>query len=259
MRKKIVYLLKLAGLKEAEIKIYLLILKLKHATIPELVLKMKINPMMVYRMIDALFERKLIEVKYLNDKQKIVSALSFQALIKKINKTQKKLRRLELALKGMNALLPFLDWEKEEEKEEELIELKEGLDAFREEYLVMPDVCREEYLHVGSMQNYWDTAKMSYDDPFERAFIRKRMQKGIYARVMNLPSQEMEKISKNDSKEKRTTRLQYNLPIMKNYLAMAENQVSYFVCEKDNPQVIVIRQPELVEMYKSNFGRLWGN
>lgn len=257
MRKKIIYFLKQAGLKEQEIKIYLSLLNFRNMTLQELVVKTKLNYMMVRRTIQSLFEHEIISIKPLNYKQDIFSAVSLQALVKKIGRKQKKLRRLELTLRNLDLILPFCNLDQEENGEEELIEIQEGLDAFRGEYLKLPDICKEEYLHIGSMVNYWKTAEISYEDPLERNFIHRRIRKGIYARVLDIFSKEAENFQKNDSKEKRTCILKESLPITKNYLALAETQASYFICDPQNPQVIIIRQPELLNLYRYNFSSMW--
>ena len=55
--------------------------------------------------------------------------------------------------------------------EEESIEIREGLDAFREEYLKLPSCCEDEYLHIGSMEDCWRVGKMGYDSPEERETV----------------------------------------------------------------------------------------
>lgn len=255
MIKKLTYLLANADLKPEEIKIYLLLLKSQKATITELVDKSKLNTMMVYRTIKKLHERGLIEPDSLNNKQKIYKPLSLQSLIKKLNVEQKKLYRLEQSLKGLDSFLPYIDME--DENSEELIEVKEGIDAFREEYLKMPELCSHEYMHIGSMENYWKVAEMSDDCPEERGFRRKRMNRGIYARVIDVRSKGIEEIQKRDSLEMRTMKMREDLPIMNNYLAMGENHSTLFICDAENPRAIVMKQKELLEMQKLQFKSLW--
>lgn len=255
MIKKIVSLLRLADLKEEEVRIYLLLMKLQRATISELVGKSGFNSMMVYRTIKRLLDRSLVGSKKLNNKQNLYCPLSLENLVKKIDKEERKLFRLKNSLMNLDLLLPYIDFN--EDKDEEMIEVKDGVENFRAEYLKFPDICNEEYLHVGSMQNYWKTANLSYDAPEERGFIHKRLSKDIYARCLNTYSKEAEEFYLRDSLEKRTTILKRELPVMKNYLAIAETQSALFLCDEKNPRVIVVKQPELLALHKAQFAALW--
>jgi len=257
MQKKLSYLLSTAELKPEEIKIYLLLLKQQKATIQEITAKSDLNFMMVYRTIKKLYERGLIEVIQLNNKQKAYKPLSLQALIKTIDLQRRKLSRLEQSLKGLDSLLPFIDIDQEEESEG--IEIKEGVDAFREEYLKFPSICKDEYLHIGSMENYWNVANMRDDCPEEMGFRNQRMAKGIYARVVDMETDVMENIQRRDSFELRTLKMNRNLPVMNNYLAMAENQSTLFICDKENPRAIVMKQKDLLDLHKNNFNTLWNS
>lgn len=255
MRKQLKRLLESAGLKNEEVKIYLLLLKLQKSTISELTYKSGLNFMMVYRTIDRLLERGLIEKKSLNEKQNFYVPLSLKKLIRRIQSEQRKLHRLAAKLKGLDPLLPFVDVDRE--VEDELIEVKEGLDSFREEYLKMPDLCNENYYHIGAMHNYWDVAQWSYDCPEERGFIRKRLNNGIFARILNTPCKEADDFCPRDTIEKRESRIVDELPLTNNYMGFAENQISLFICDKDDPRVVVIKEPDLLKMHHNQFKNLW--
>ena len=251
MRQKITNLLLQANLNKAEIAIYLHLLKHGQGLIPELVQKTQFNQMRVYRCIQSLQNKGLVELKALNNKQSQVIPLSLQNLIKKLAIRQRQLRRLELTLRQ---LLPVTNLNEDITDD---IELKEGLDAFREEYLKIPFICKNEFLCLGSMVNYWHVAKLSYDCPEERYFIRKRLQNGIHARVLTEPCPESLDFIKFDSVDKRLTHLTENLPIQKNYLTITEQQISHFICDREHPQVIVIRQPDLVKLHHQQFQNQW--
>jgi sugar-specific transcriptional regulator TrmB len=255
MLRKLKYLLSLAELKDEEINLYLLLLKLKKATITELIAGSGLNTMRVYRKILKLEERGLIKSDFLNKKQKIYYPLSLESLIVTIQSKAKRLYRLEQSLKGLDPLLQFV--EINTEVDDNLIEIKEGLDAFREEYLKIPSLCKDEFLHIGSMENYWHVAGMSFDSPEERNFIHQRMTKGIFARVINTRSKEIEEVQKRDSFEKRTLKIKDHLPIMKNYFTMARNHSSLFICDAENPRVVVIKQPDLLNLQREQFRALW--
>jgi len=244
------------GLKEQEIKIYLLLLKLQSSTVPELIEKSELNTMMVYRAINDLQEKELIEPLPLNNKQSIYKPLPLYAVAKKLNANQRKMRKLELKIKN---LIPFFPYANIENDSEEAIQIREGLDAFREEYLKFPEVCKNEFHHIGNMTNLWKTAKYSYESPEERNFIHKRMSKGIFARVINTPNPDAAEFHAKDFREKRTTKLSEKIPVTNNYLALSENHCSLFICKPEEPQVIVIKQPELLSIQKVFFQNLWSN
>lgn len=255
MRKKIIQLLTTADLKPEEIKIYLLLLKLQNTTITELTVKSGLNFMMVYRTVKRLYERGLVEPEKLNNKQNIYKPLSLQSLIKKINLQQRKLNRLEQSLKGLDSILPFMDME--DSGEDDTIEIKDGLDAFREEYLKLPGVCLDEYLCLGSMESYWRVAEMTAECPEERGFVNQRMANGIFARVINTRCKEIEEVQKRDSLEKRTLKIKEKLPIMTNYFAITPEQSTLFICDKENPRAIIMKQKDLLNLQKEQFKVLW--
>jgi predicted transcriptional regulator len=259
MRKRLIDLLRLAGLREEEAILYLHLLKLRRASMSELIACSELNVMTAYRTMKRLQERGLVSATKINQKQSVYAPLTLSALTAKLDVEQRKLRKLQLALENLDPLLPYLDATDDhmKEMEKEWIELREGREAFREEYLKIPMMCADEFLHIGSMQNYWRTAGMTDESPEELSFRHYRIQHGISARIFNTYSPESVKFHSRDSREMRTTRLLDDLPITKNYLAFTASDARYFFCDEENPRVIIIRQPELVALHKKQFQQLW--
>lgn len=255
MKKHLQNLLRMADLREEEVQIYMLLLKVSEATIPKLVELSGLNTMMVYRTLKRLYERGLIKEDELNQKQKIYKPLSLSSLIKKIVKEERKLMKLRANLKNLDSLLPFVDIESD--REDDSIEIKEGIDAFREEYLKIPSLCKYEFLHVGSMHNYWETANMDLDCAEERNFIKTRMKNGVFARVLNVRTADVEEVQKRDSLEKRKLKIRENLPIKDNYFTISGGRSALFICEKENPRVILMKQPDLLALQNAQFSKLW--
>ncbi|MBU1151279.1 hypothetical protein KJ632_00455 [Patescibacteria group bacterium] len=254
MRKKLQYLLSTTDLKPEESKIYLLLLKLNSATIQQLSAQSGISEMSTYRAVKRLQERDMVEAQQLNKKQSIYQPLSLQKLIQRINHKQKKLARLANSLKDIDPLLPYLDLN---EELEDSIEIKEGLDSFREEYLKLPRIAKDEFICMGSMEQYWAVNGWDLDAPEEASFIRQRMHKGVYARVANIRSEQSEYFHSRDSLEKRTTKIKDDIPMINNYFTITENQSNLFICNKENPRVIITKQPELLNLQKAQFSELW--
>ena len=255
MRRKLTELLRLCDLTEGEIRLYLLLLKLRRATVSQLIVESGWKRMTVYRTVQRLVDRGLLERRAMNAKQDSFVPLSLSALVDRVQAQERKLRHLELHLKNLDRFLPFMDVNGDHEQE--LIEVRDGVEAMREEYLSFPELCKGEYLHIGSMQNCWKTMQLTYECPEERNFIHQRLSRGITARIINIYTPDAETFRVNDSREMRTSKLTEDLPIRKNYLGMSEGQMSYFLCEPDHPRVIVIRQPDLVAMHRQHFERLW--
>ncbi len=256
MKRKLLSLLREADLRDEEIRVYFLLLTLRQAGVPELIAKSGLPSMTVYRTVQRLHERGLVDEMPLNNKQKLYKPLSLSVFAQTIAKENRRLKKLELSLRNLDPLLPFFSVDSKEE-DSEGVELREGLDAFREEYLRFPDLCKNEYLHIGNMLNYWDTAQMTYECPEERAFINKRISRGIQCRIVDLHSEKFDEISNNNTRELRKIKYSDDIPLHKNYLGFAENHASYFICEPENPRVLVIKQPELLELYKFQFETLW--
>ena len=255
MQQRLRELLSRAGLSEDEVRLYILLLKLGQATATELIAQSSMNRMTVYRTLKRLGDRGLLSTVSLNNKQYCYFPLTLHALIAHLEKEQKKMRKLQLALQGLDPLPPYIDADITDKGE--LIDVREGLDAFREEYLKLPDHCEDEFLCMGSMESYWRAAGMSDESPEEISFRNKRFRKNIYARVFNLPSLEAEIFSKRDSKEIRTTRIVKDLPVQKDYTGFASNYLCHFVCDEENPRVIVIRQPDLFNLHRKQFQSMW--
>lgn len=259
MRQRIENALRLAGLREEETKMYVKLLALKRATMAQLIAETGMNVMTAYRTMKRLQERGLVQAFAVNHKQSVFAPLTLRSLISKLDADQRTLRRVQLALQNLDRFLPYADLDRRAEKpgEETPIEVREGLDAFREEYLKIPDLCDEEFLHIGSMQNYWKIAGMSDEAPEEIAFRHKRFRRNIYCRIFNTHSPESVIFAKRDSKELRTSRLVDALPVTKDYLAYSKDDVRYFMCDEENPRVIIMRHPELVALYRDQFERMW--
>ena len=255
MLRRIKDLLRLNDLSDQEIAVYVALLKLQKATIPMIREKSGLPNITVYRCMKDLEERGMIDTEMLNRKQALYRPLTLEKLIEKVSKAQKKLRRMELELRNLDSLIPYLN--EAEGKEEPEIEVRLGFDAFREEYLKIPDALKGEYMQMGNFANTWDTMKMNYDSPEERWFINRRMRNNLYTRVLNMPSPEAEAVQRNDSREKRTTQISATIPIKKDCMAISKAQVSHFVNDAGNPRVVIIRNPELVQAYHSQFETLW--
>ncbi|MDD5470007.1 MAG: helix-turn-helix domain-containing protein [Candidatus Peribacteraceae bacterium] len=260
MRRKIQHLLKLAGLREDEVVMYLHLLTLKRASMSALISASGLNIMTAYRTIRRLQERGLVQAMKINEKQSVFVPLTLGALIQTLSSEERAIRHLQLALKDLDRFLPFIDVPEragDKKEEDEPVLIREGFDAFREEYLKIPDLCTDEFLCMGSMQNYWKVADMSDEAPEELAFRHKRFQRRMFCRVFNTHSPESEGFAKRDSKELRTTRLVDVIPVARDYLGYTKDHVRHFICDDKNPRVIIIRHPELVTLYRDQFERMW--
>jgi sugar-specific transcriptional regulator TrmB len=260
MRRKIQHLLRMAGLREDEVVVYLHLLTLKRASMAELIAASGLNVMTAYRTIKRLQERGLVQAMKINEKQSVYVPLTLGALIQALSAEERTIRHLQLALKDLDRFLPFVNAQEdiaEKTGEDEPVAIREGLDAFREEYLKLPDLCDDEFLCMGSMQNYWRVSGMSDEAPEELAFRHKRFSRNMFCRVFNTHSAESETFAKRDSKELRTTRLVDAIPVAKDYLGYSKDHVRHFICDKENPRVVIIRHPELVALYRDQFERMW--
>ncbi len=256
MLKKLKYLLDTTDLKPEESKIYLLLLKFNSASTQKLSAASGISEISTYRTLKRLEQRGLVEAEKINGKQYIFRPLSLSKLIQRINLQQRKLARLANSLKDIDPLLPYLDLT-ENSLNDESIEIKDGIDAFREEYLKLPRIANGEFICLGSMEKYWEVNDWGLDSPEESSFIRQRMSNGVYARVVNIITEQSEYFHSRDSLEKRTTKLKNEIPMSDNYFTITEDQSNLFICDKENPRVIVIKQPELLSLQKAQFKTLW--
>ncbi|MDD5056037.1 MAG: helix-turn-helix domain-containing protein [Candidatus Peribacteraceae bacterium] len=253
MRDRLHSLLRAADLSEEEITIYLWLLKLQQSTIPELRSKSGLPNITVYRTVMKLEDRGLIEHVRLNRKQCAFRPLTLGKLARRIASKKRRLQALENELKNLDRFLPLFDPDPDTPD----IDLRSGRDAFREEYLKFPELLHQEYLHIGNMANMWKASGLHYEAPEERWFINKRLAKNVYARVLDVPTPEAKVVQTFDSREKRTLVLRKSLPITDDFLLIGEKQVSHFLCDPDNPRVIVMRSPEQVAVHRGFFEALW--
>lgn len=259
MKKALVSSLAQAGLCENEVSLYMHLLQLRCASLLELKQKTRLSHATVYRTIQKLVEQGLVQVVPVNKKQSLYKPLSLKALVEKLQSAQRKLRKLELSLNHLESLLPYMECGSNllESTADESIEVMEGLDAFQEEYLKIPERADSEFLAIGSSDAFWKASNASFESPLERSFVSRRLKNNMYSRSMMIATEDSEKIAKNDEKEKRTTKLKSSLPVVSNMLMMCGDTVSHFVCDAKNPHVIHIRNPELVKLHKHYFATLW--
>ena len=261
MLRRIKTLLQRANLRDEEIAIYLLLLKLQTATLPELQEQSSMTHITTYRTVNRLIERGLIEATPINQKQQIYKPLSLGALIRRLEKEQRKMRQLELSLRDLDPLLPYIsdanDTLGEEGDMAEMIEVKEGAEALQEEYLRIPELCNGEFLAMGSSESFWEASQTSIDSHVERSFVSRRLRNNVYSRILMVACDDAEEIQSKDSREKRTTKQREELPVMNDCLMICQDQISHFLCDPENPRVLTIKHPELVKLQKNHFETIW--
>jgi hypothetical protein len=230
--------------------------KLKQTTLSELRAQTKLSHTTTYRTVQHLIERGLVEQVPLNRKQSLYLPRSLSVLATSLRSETSRLRRVERTLCTYDRLVPYMDLD-DPPSSATSVEVREGMDAFHEEYLKLPELGHDEFLAIGSSDRFWQASRASIDAPLERAFVSRRLRKGVYSRSLMLASRNAEAIARNDTRELRTTKIQSTLPVMTNMLMLCGDQVSHFVCDVDHPQVIILRDPELVAMHRASFETLW--
>jgi sugar-specific transcriptional regulator TrmB len=255
MRRKLTEILRKANLKEEEIRIYLALLKLGTASVNQIADLTDLKSITIYRAIKILLERKLVQEIIVNKKQSLYKPLTLQALVGELENEEKEIAKLKSAISNLDPFLKFMDLRDEQEE----IEIKTGIDNFRAEYLAVPQIAKEEVYAFGSMCNCFKTlGEWDLDTPEERSFIKQRMGKGIHARLLHEHQTGAEEFQKRDSLEKRSTRFGFDLPISSNAVLITEKDVRLFICNEENPRVMIINQPDLKNIYRSVFEYNWG-
>lgn len=255
LRTRLLELLRLAGLSETEAKVYMALLALKRASARAIVAESGVHMMTAYRTLKKLREKGLLKVEKINGKESSYRAPTLHALIGSLEANQRNLQSIEHALRGLEPMLKFIGNSRNEAFEP--VSIREGVEAFREEYLKLPNLCRSEYLHIGCMENYWRIAGMGDDSPEENAFRNARYRRGVFARVINTDSPVIREVAKRDSKEMRTLKIADELPIRRDYVGFADDHIAHFICDESLPRVVLIRHPELVALHHSHFRTLW--
>lgn len=253
MQQSLRQLLRLLDLSEEETELYLCMLENSSNRISEILKKKRIPKTSVYRMTRRLVERNLLKEKSVNGKQREYIPCTIAELLERATAQGRELETIKHALRNTDSLLPFM----RNEEGEASVALREGMEDFRQEYLSVPTTLTQEYLHMGSVPDFWKTANMGFESPEERWFISTRLRRNVYARILELPSPEAHVVQAQDSREKRTTKIIPSLPLKKDFVLVSDTRVSHFVCNPDYPRVIVIRHPSAVQMYRQHFDLLW--
>jgi sugar-specific transcriptional regulator TrmB len=247
MQRNLKSLLRLADLKEEEIVLYMHLQRIGEGTVTQLKAETSISLSTIYRTINRLLDRRLIKSIETNAKQSVFVPLPLTSLIKKIKSEQTKLDKLVNSLEGMDNFIPF----------SESVEIRSGTEAMKEEYLNYVNNARENLFSLGSVMSLWNMTDISYHSSEERNFIKKRLVKGIYARVFSDDDKEFYEVRNNDSLEKRTTKIKGGVLEDKNLFMMTEDYSTFFLCEEENPRVVITRHPDLLRLQKEHFSNLW--
>lgn len=246
-------LLRQAGLRDEEIRVYIALQVLRQATLSEVHVHTGLSHTTAYRTLRRLLDRGLLQELPINKKQSKYAVQSLDVLADAMSKEQLRMRRLELSLRSCSGI----DIDALQKTTGDGVEVREGIDAFHEEYLKLPELGGEEFLAIGSSDSFWKASRASVESSLERSFVSRRLKHSVYSRSMMVASQDAEKIAKNDTKEMRTTKMKPRLPVMTNMLMICGNRVSHFLCDTHSPSVLILRDPELVAIHKQYFESLW--
>lgn len=247
--------LQLADLSEEEANLFVSLVKHGACTRSQIATLSDKSPIGTYRLLRTLADRGIVKVEK-DTRGKFQYAADVDGLLNRVEKHERRLRRAILSLRELQPLLRHLP-DDEAAEDDEAIEVREGLDAFREEYLRIPDQCRNEWLSIGTLENFWKVAGFGYESAEERAFIHKRLNRRVGARVINPRSPQMDSIRRNDDRELRQIHFLDTLPVQRDCLAFTDTHVAHFICDQEDPRVIVMRHPELQRIHRNHFAQLW--
>jgi hypothetical protein len=211
-----------------------------------------------YRIVEKLKNQGLLVALPKNRKQEKLRPLSLSSLTRRIAGDSRKLRRLELALTDLDRFLPFTEsvdapWY------EDPVEILETQEQFREHYFDLPRLCKsaEGMLAYGSMDNLYGLLGFYYGSAEENAFIKLRIAEHVPVSILCHTSRFFPAMARRNGLELRQNRLSEKISTINNFYVLGEKSVSIFLTNPRKPRALVIRQPELVESYRAQFGQHW--
>lgn len=207
--KKLNTLLAQAGLKEAEILIYIELLKKPAQTKWEIVERTGLDRNSVYRAFEKLENYKMIE--YSNEGLK---GLSLKFLVNYLQNSNRKQGKLVRKLKDV---APFLHCPADTVEE---IETYYRAEDIAEPYLFMAENCQDTNLDFGDFDSFIPTIG---GIPIACEFRRKRAEKSKHHAIVTTTGDYSEYFCTRDSKERFKTQIDYiNLPLKNNFIIFSD-------------------------------------
>ncbi len=239
--------LKELDLTEHEINLYLISLKDGPSAITSLAEKLQISRPNVYKVIKGLEDKGLANF---SDKEKFTRDFVVEPPTVVLEKLREKKNKLAEIDQNFVINLPGLLATYNQGENNSKIRIYQGKGDFLSIFKQSIEEEDKEMSFFGSSKDFVNF--VSWD--VEKKWIEDRMKKGIFIKVLTLPSDFSDKIVQNDKNELRETRIFESKDFSSSFLLFGRKVVFW---QPKAPLAIVIQDQFLFEMMKNIFEKSW--
>jgi sugar-specific transcriptional regulator TrmB len=230
------------GLSDKETRVYLALSELGLVTVNQIAEKADLIRTTTYDVLKVLREKGLVS-SVIKNKILYYESANPEKLIQIIEEKRRKIESIMPNLKRLKTQTP-------EKPELELYEGKEGIKTIYEDILN-----EKKDLSAISNTNYIFNISPFYVPHF----IKQRVKKGIFIRLLNEKTKESVEMMKNrDKQEKRETRFLENLKDIKITEYIYGDKVAILGTDPKNPLGIIIKNIDFAKEQKLMFDIVWG-
>jgi len=240
--------LKELGLTESEANLYITSLTLGPATIAALAEHLNTPRPNVYKVIAGLEQYGLAKFSERKRYARTFMVEPPTVVLEKLREKRKMTESLDQALVGtMPDLLAMYHQGETSTK----IKVLQGEDQWMKIFFQTLDEAKDKIEFFGSADAF--IGMISWE--VERAWIKKRVERGIHINVLLTPGKDAETLKTTDAQEMRTTKIYIGeLPVVTGYMLYANKVI---IWQPKAPLAILIEDEYIVQMLRSIFAMLW--
>lgn len=244
---KIYTSLKELGLTDHEANLYSISLKLGPSSIVTLAESLQISRPNVYKVIKSLEDHGLAKF---SDKEKFSRDFMVEPPTVLLDKIRDKKRNLAEIDQNLTLNLPELLAMYHQGNSDSKIKIYKGKSDYINIFRQSLEEENKEILFFGSSKDFiqfisWDV---------ENKWIEDRVKKGIYIKVLSVPSDFSDKLVKNDEKELRKTKILETRDFSSSFMLFGDKIVFW---QPKAPLAIMIQDQFIYEMMKVMFEKAW--
>jgi sugar-specific transcriptional regulator TrmB len=235
------------GLTEQEIRVYTTSLSLGPSPISAIAKSTGISRPNVYKVIRGLEKRGLASLSQKNKYSRDFMIESPTILLEKLREKKRELEQLD---ENFVTTLPDLLSLYHQGGAPTKVKVIQGKDLYLKIYNQSLEESGGEILYFGSTNDFINF--ISWER--EREWIKKRVKKDIFVKVLSTPGDAAAELKSHDASEMRETRILKSTPFIASFQLFANKVI---IWQPETPLAILIEDEYIVAMLKSIFGMLW--
>lgn len=231
--------LKLAGLSDKEIKIYLDVIKAGPIKANEIAKRLGIERTVTYNTLTKLVDKGLITY-FIKKGTKLFNATDPENLLRPLQEKEKILQEIIPQIRSIQKIKPM----------PLKIELYEGKEGIKTVFLRLLKNKKKEFILIGGRGKIYDILK--YEIPqFEREAIKQKVQ---VRALLNYPKQMHHRIAKESFVKAKILPKGYEIF---NAIAASEDLVAIHFFRQEKPKILLIENKKFAESCHNIFELLW--